>query len=152
MPAPTAGSTPSRSTVELVALQCVDVFTYSLALVGVVAVPVGALELLTLGGLVFTKWVLFVLGGALLMVAGLKLRPASPERRTAAASAGPSGDSLGGEDLSWLQRTGAKVPSALDLGLEPHERFPPSAKLLVGSIVMLGVSFAMEALFGVALT
>lgn len=151
MPDPTAGEPRARATFELLALQLVDALTYAVAFVAVVFVPVGAFELVTIGGLVGTKWVLFVLGMAYLMYAGLQLRPASPQKRAAAADAGPSGDSIGGEELTWLQRGAAALPPARWLDLHPSERWSPHTKLLVGALAMLAMSWALEFVFDVAI-
>lgn len=134
----------------MLGLQCVDAVTYALALVGVIAVPFGVVEVLVFGGLVFTKWLLFFLGALFAMVAGLKLRPASPKKRAAAADQGPNKGTVGDVELSRLQRWAAVLPPARWTGLTPNERFSPATKLLVGSIVMLGVSYTMEAVFGIS--
>jgi hypothetical protein len=144
MPDPTAAEPRSRSTSELLALQVVDALTYAVAFVAVVFVPVGAFELATIGGLVATKWILFFVGMAYLTYAGLQLRPASPQERAAAADAGPSGDAIGSEELTWLQRAAAALPPARWVDLHPSERWSAHAKLLVGALVMLTVSMALE--------
>lgn len=131
-------------------LKLVDAATYAAALVGVIAVPFGALELVVVGGLVFTKWVLFFLGAFLAMIAGLQLRPASPKKRAAAAQAGPNSGTIGGIELSRFQRLAAAAPPARWTGLEPNDRFSPATKLLFGSLSMLAVSYAMEAVFGIS--
>jgi|GEM_PF-1211911 hypothetical protein len=149
MPDPTAGTVPERTTSELLALKVVDLVTYAVTLLAVVAVPVGAFEVTAIGGLVFTKWVLFFFGGAVGVYASLQLRPASPKRRQAELGEGPSGTTVGNEELSWLQRTAAALPPARWTNLQVRERFSPHAKLFAGGVLMIATSWLMEAALGI---
>lgn len=151
MPDPTTGTFPERTTSELLALKFVDMATYAVALVALVGVPVGLFELAAIGGLVFTKWVLFFFGGAAGAYASFQLRPASPKRRQAEAGGGPSGATVGNEDLTWLQRGAAALPPARWTNLAVTERFSPHAKLLAGGVLMILTSWAMEFVFGIRL-
>lgn len=151
MPDPTAGSTPARDPRELLALKLVDVATYAVAFVAAISLPLGALELAAFGGLIFTKWALFLFGAAFAMYASFHLRPASPKRRAAAAGEKPSSDTVGGETASRLQRAAAALPPARWTDLTAQERVSPHAKLLAGGLAMLATSWAMEFLFGIGL-
>lgn len=138
-----------RTTLELLGLKFVDLATYVAALVAVIVGPVAALELAMYGGLVLTKWVLFVFGGLFATVASFQLRPASPKKRVAEASAGPQSDTVGSKELTRFQRLAAALPPARWTGLGAHERFSPPTKLLAGGITLLAVSWALEMMFGV---
>jgi hypothetical protein len=151
MPDPTAGSTPARDPGELLALKLVDAVTYAVAFVAVTSLPLGALELAAFGGLIFTKWALFLIGSAFAMYASFHLRPASPKRRAATAGETPSSDTVGNEPASRLGRAAAALPPARWTDLTVQERFSPHAKLLVGALAMLATSWAMEVVFGVGL-
>jgi len=151
MPDPTAGSTPARDPGELLALKLVDAATYAVAFVAVVTLPLGALELAAFGGLIFTKWALFLFGAAVAMYASFHLRPASPKQRAATAGETPSSDTVGSESASRLQRAAAALPPARWTGLTAQERVSPYAKLLAGGLLMLATSWAMEVLLGIGL-
>lgn len=141
----------SPASLEAFALKVVDLATYVVVLVAVVFVPVGALELWQLGGLVFTKWLLFVAGMALAAYASLMLRPASPKRRAAAASAGPNESTVGNVRVSFVQRVAAAVPPARWTDLSVSERFSPNVKRFVGAVAMVVLAMAMEFVFGIGL-
>ncbi|NHN41718.1 hypothetical protein G9C85_08745 [Halorubellus sp. JP-L1] len=143
-------STP-REAVEVVALKVVDLLTYVVVLVAVVFVPVAAFELSTFGGLVFTKWVLFVVGGVLGVYSSFQLRPAGPERRAAAVDAGPSSATVGGREVSRLQRVAAAMPPARWTGLTPTERFSPYTKQFAAAVAFVVTAWLLEVVFDVGL-
>jgi len=150
MPASSTGAT-SREAVEVVALKLVDLLTYVAVLVAVVFVPAAGLELTTFGGLVFTKWVLFGAGGVLGVYSSLKLRPDDPERRASAVDEGPNSATVGGRQVSRLQRVAAAMPPARWTGLGPAERFSPYTKQFAAATALVAMAWVLEAVFGVGL-
>lgn len=141
----------SRAALSLFALKVVDLVTYVVVLVALVFVPVAAFEVTTFGGLVFTKWTLFVVGGLLGVYASFRLRPASPKRRMAAMDAGPNDPTIGGAEVSRLQRVAAALPPARWTELSAAERFSPAAKLFWAAIAMVALAWTLETVFGVGL-
>jgi len=136
---------------EAFGLQLVDLATYLVVLVVLVFVPLGVLEWATFGGLVFTKWITFLVGVGLGAYASLKLRPASPKQRATSVDAGVNNPTVGNVRASRVQRLAAALPPARWTELSVGERFSPEVKRFVGAVAIVATSMAMEFVFGVGL-
>jgi|AntRauTorcE11898_2_1112593.scaffolds.fasta_scaffold03953_2 hypothetical protein len=146
-----SSSDVSADAVEAFGLKVVDLATYVVVLVALVFVPLGALEWSTFGGLVFTKWITFLLGAGLAAYASLKLRPASPKRRATAVDAGANSATVGNVKVSRVQRLAAAIPPARWTALSVSERFSPNVKRFVGAVAIVATSMALEFVFGVGI-
>ncbi|WP_323674308.1 hypothetical protein [Halorubellus sp. PRR65] len=141
----------SPDAVEAFALKVVDLATYVVVLLAVVFAPLSIVEWTVFGGLVFTKWLTFVVGAAVVAYASLKLRPDSPKKRAASVDAGASQPTVGNVEVSVVQRVAAAVPPARWTALSVGERFSPNVKRFVGGVAIAGASMAMEFVFGIGL-
>lgn len=141
----------SPEAVEAFGLRLVDLVTYVVVLVALVFVPLGALEVLAFGGLVFTKWITFLGGAGLGAYASLRLRPASPKRRAASVDAGMNNPTVGDVQAPRVQRLAAAMPPARWTELSVRERFAPNVKRFFGAVAIVGMSMALEFVFGVGL-
>ncbi|RKD95373.1 DUF7555 family protein [Halopiger aswanensis] len=145
-----------------------DALTYAFALTAIVGAGCFALGFATGGGAVRAKELLFVVGWLLLAYATVRLWPSSPaevdsgsssrfgpgsgpDTRSATASrshGGAVGDRLPSTrfqtfvqslpPVRWIQ------PPA------PEHRLTPPGKVLVGSLLILLLSFLLETVFGIA--
>lgn len=141
----------SPDAVEAFGLKVVDLATYVVVLLVVVFGPLSAVELVVYGGLVFTKWVTFLVGAALAAYASLKLRPDSPKKRAASVDASADSPTVGNVEVSALQRFAAALPPARWTELTVSERFSPNVKRFVGALAIVAASMAMEFVFGIGL-
>ena len=141
----------SPDAVEAFGLKVVDLATYVVVLLVLVFVPLAVVEASVYGGLVFTKWVTFVVGVGLAAYASLKLRPDSPKKRAASVDAGANSPTVGNVQVSAVQRLAAAVPPARWTELSVGERFSPNVKRFVGAVAIVAASMAMEFVFGIGL-
>lgn len=141
----------SPDAVEAFGLRLVDLATYVVVLVAFVFVPLGALEWSAFGGLVFTKWITFLVGAGLGAYASLRLRPASPKKRATSVNAGMNNPTVGNVQAPRLQRLAASLPPARWTELSVRERFSPNAKRFVGAVAVVATSMALEFVFGVGI-
>jgi hypothetical protein len=123
--------------------QLLDLLAYSLGLLVVLFVVLGALSLLLRSGLVGVKRGLFIVGVVLLGYSTLKLRPVRPDKDPAEARF-PADN---GEETPFQRRVQRVLPRRYRLAHD--DRLPDAAKLFVASLLVLAVSYAMEAAFGV---
>lgn len=130
--------------VETAALVAVDALVYGLAAAAVVVVGALVVAVATGGGLVRAKRLLFLAGFLLMGYATVRLWPRSPSDLDRGAIPAD-------HDRTRFQRAVRALPPLRWLRPPPpHRRFTPPGKLFVGSLVVLAVSYAMEAVFGVA--
>jgi hypothetical protein len=105
-------------------------------------VAVSAAISFALGGRwVGVKYLLFVVGFLALGIGGVLSRPTPAWR-----------------EEPYVQRSGGSTPfqALVDRGLgrfalAPGERFPTGVRVLLAGLLMLGLSFALETVFGVAI-
>lgn len=121
-----------------------DALVYGVAVTVVVTVLGGVVVLAAGGGWNGLKVALFLLGFLLFGVSSLSLWLAlSP------GGSGGNGTDGGYRERSPFESTLARVLPQVE-GLVPVERrFPPSLKLFIASLVVLGCSLALEVVFGV---
>lgn len=133
-------------------LACIDALTYALLVALVTTVGAVALGVLTGGGLLRAKYVLFVAGFLLLSYATLRLWPSSPADLETDERSGGSGTSLPAvAEESRFQRLVRAAPPMRWLGSPPPERrLSPPSKLFLGSLLVLLASYLLETAFGVA--
>ena len=129
---------------ETAALVAVDALAYGVAAAALVVVAGLVVGVATGGGLVRAKRLLFLAGFLLMGYATVRLWPRSPEDLDRGALPAD-------HDQTRFQRAVSALPPLRWLRPPPpHRRFTPPGKLFVGSLLVLAVSYAMEALFGVA--
>lgn len=151
-----------------------DALTYALALTAIVGVGCFALGFATGGGAVRAKVLLFVAGWLLLAYATVRLWPSSPaevdsgsgsrlgsesgpgsgsgpEARSATATR-PHGSAVGERMPSTRFQTFVQSlpPVRWVQPPAPEHRLTPPGKVLVSSLLILLLSFLLEAVFGVA--
>lgn len=127
-----------------------DAITYALAVTGLTGIGALLLGVATGGGVVRAKHLLFVSGWLLLAYATVRLWPTSPD------DAGPSPNRRGSEsvptsrDSTRFQAVVRALPPRRWVRPPPPEkRITPPGKLLLGSLLVLLLSFLMETVFGV---
>lgn len=117
---------------------CVWVLVVSAA----VTLVLGFLSLITGGGLVLLKFLLFVVGFLVFGFGSLGLQPKSPRRDRKLITA------EGDEEFRFEERV-QEVPPLRDDWLPLADRVSRDTKLFVTGLVLLGVSLGMEVLLGV---
>lgn len=140
------------------ARKSLDALAYATLLVAAVTGVSAFFELSGQGTLFRTKYVLFWVGFALLAYSSFQLRPPSPSSMDAQGEFVTSGDdrqrkaegTVGGESVSRLERLAAWLPPMRWVDVDPSDRFSPHAKQFLAAVLMLGVSIAMEFVFGIA--
>lgn len=95
------------------------------------------------GGWGGVKYLLFFVGFLLFGVTAFGLRPAGAWTES-------DGRSSANREETRLQALVQATPPLRRYDLAPAERLSVAAKLFVASVLVLGVSFAMERVFGVA--
>lgn len=127
-----------------------DAVTYAIAATAVIAVLAVVLAVATGGGLVRTKYLLFVAGWLLLTYATFRLWPSSPEDVEPNANRSQH-DSLPREhESSRFQRLVLVLPPRRWVqSPRPKRRITIPGKLLLTALLILLLSFAMETVFGV---
>lgn len=139
------------------ARQALDAVVYGAAVAAVVFALGTVLGLLIGGGLVTAKFVLFLVGILVFGISAFQMRPEPPwdtERTddgevkvTRTESREPV---VGSRDETRFQAAVQRIPPLSWYSLPPSERLSTPAKLFVASLAMLGWSFALETVFGVA--
>lgn len=131
------------------ALVWIDAITYALVVTLVTTGCAVAVGLATGGGLVRAKVALFF-GGCLLMAyATARLWPSSPSDLEDRTGTGESMPAV--HDRTRFQAIVQSIPPVRWLEPPPPERrMTTPGKLFVGSVLVLAVSYLMEAVFGIA--
>jgi len=93
------------------------------------------------GGWGGVKYLLFFVGFLLFGITAFGLRPTGAWTESSASS--PN------REETRFQAVVQATPPLRRYDLAPDERLPVAAKLFVASVLVLGVSFAMERVFGV---
>jgi hypothetical protein len=124
--------------------QLLDLAAYTLAVLAVLFVALGAVSVALGSGLVGVKRGLFVVGFLLLAYSTLKLRPVRPDKDPSEARIPADA----GHETPFQSRVQRLLPA--EYRLEHDDRLADGTKLFVASLVVLVVSFVMETVFGVA--
>lgn len=119
-----------------------DGVQYAVALTLVISVPVGIVSFLVGGDLVLLKWVLFLVGIALLGVGSFKLRPPAAYREKTRLSIENSYS-----DDRFAGLVNDLPPAAWYVGREDH--LSDGARMLLASLFAFATSFVLEAVFKV---
>ncbi|MFD1513158.1 DUF7555 family protein [Halomarina rubra] len=125
--------------------QLVDLVAYSLSVLVVLFVVLGAVSVALGGGLVGVKRGLFVVGMLLFGLAALKLRPTRLDKRDEARLPADRG-----RETPFQSRVQRVIPSAYRL--DHDDRLSDALKLFVASLLVLAVSYVMETVFGIAVS
>ena len=154
-------STPSSST-ELSAAsrrarQVVDAVVYANAVAAVVFALGVALGVLLGGGLVTAKYVMFVVGLLAFGYATFQLRPDPPwdtkrtdDGKIKVTKNRTDGTVVSSREETRFQAAVQRIPPLPWYSLPPNERLPVAAKMFLASLAVLGWSFVMETVFGIA--
>jgi len=128
----------------------VDAFMYALAVAGLTGFGALVLGIATGGGLVRSKVLLFTIGWVLIVYAVVRLWPTSPDD-VGIPSKGRYGESLPEfHDTTRFQAFVRTLPPVRWIRAPPPEkRVTIPGKLLFGGLLILLLSFLMEAVFGV---
>lgn len=144
----------------MVGLVWIDALAYAGAVAGVTTLVAVALGIASGGGLVRAKAILFLVGLGLMAYATVRLWPSSPEEFEAnggAEDVAPIGnlDGLEGpipepDEPTRFQALVWALPPVRWLPRPPPDRqFSTAAKLFLGSVGVLAVSYVMEVVFGI---
>ena len=135
---------PSNGGPALVYVRVLDALVYAVGVaVAVVLSVVATLASFAVGGgWSGVKYLLFLVGFFVFGVTAFSLRPAGAWTDRDEGSAGTCGETR-------FQAAVQATPPLRRYDLAPNERLRPAAKLFVASLLVLGVSFAMEAVLGV---
>lgn len=126
---------------------CLDAVAYALLVTLATTVGAVVLGVLTGGGLLRVKYLLFVVGLLQMGYATFRLWPTSPEDLESGDSIGPPGT----DAESRFERLVRTVPPVGWVGTPPPaRRLSQPSKLFLTSVVVLLVSYLMETAFGVA--
>lgn len=132
-----AGGDPAETSASVLR-KLLDTLAYAVALSLLVFLAATAVSFALGGGWVGVKYLLFVLGFLALGAGAFFLRPTPPWR-----------------DEPLVRRTGRTPLERLvrrllgDRALDPDQQYPASARVLLAGVLLLAVSFLMEAVFGV---
>lgn len=128
-----------------------DALMYALTVAGLTGVGALILGIATGGGLVRAKLLLFVIGWVLLVYAVVRLWPTSPDDVRTSLD-GRYGESLPeSHDTTRFQAFVRALPPVRWIRSPPPEkRMTVPGKLLFGGLLILLLSFLMEAVFGVS--
>ena len=135
-----------------------DALAYAALLAAAVAGVSAFFELSGEGTLFRTKYVLFWVGFALLAYASFQLRPDSPSKMESKGTFVTSGDdrqkkasgSVGARSSTRLERLAAWLPPMRWVEVNQNDRFSTHAKQFLAAVLMLGLSMAMEFVFGIS--
>ena len=141
----------------MLGLVWIDALTYASAVAGVTTVLAVAVGIATGGGLVRAKAILFLVGLGMMAYATFRLWPSSPEEFEAnggtEASVGVPdvpGDVPEPDEPTKFQAFVRALPPVRWLPQPPPDRqFSAAAKLFLGSVGVLAVSYVMETVFGI---
>lgn len=126
---------------SLRARQALDAVVYASALAAVVVAGATLASFALGGGWVGVKFILFFVGIGLFGIGTFKLRPTPPWRDE---------KRLPSSDRAVLQPALEELPPLNRYGIRSGRQVPMGMKLLLGSVLILGVSFVIETVFGVA--
>lgn len=129
----------------------IDALTYATVVATLATLGSLSIGIVTGGGLVRGKVVLFVVGWVLMAYATVQLWPSSPEEVDGTPEA-RTGESLPeAQDETRLQSFVQSIPPNRWLRTpRPERRLSIDGKLFLASLLVLAVSFAMEVVFGIA--
>lgn len=130
----------------------VDAATYVVAVAAVATALALVVALVTGGGFVRAKALLFLGGFVLMAYATVQLWPSSPaDLETESGLVAETGRSIPGpSEATRFQAAVRRLPPLRWIRLpSPEQRLAPAAKLFWSSVAVLLVSFAMEVVFGV---
>lgn len=141
------GSATDRLRIGL--LVWADTLGYALGVTVCVVVAAVVAGIATGGGLVRAKVVVFLAGFVLMGYATIRLWPSSPEDVGGATDG--AGRSIPASDRTRFQSVVRALPPLRWLPEPPPtRRHAPASKLFVSSVLVLFVSYSMEAAFGIA--
>ena len=126
--------------------QLLDLGAYAVGVVVALFVVLGVVSALLGSGLVGVKYGLFLVGTLMFGYGSLKLRPVRSDKSSREARF--RADS--GEETRFQAAVQRLLPARYRL--EYDDRLTDATKLFVTSLVVLAVSFLMEAAFGVAVS
>lgn len=130
--------------------QLLDAVTYAVVVTAVLVAASGVPSFAFGFGWVGVKYLLFVVGILAFGYATFTLRPRPPWKDDEATE--PTGTSVGDREETRVQALAQEVPPARFRRLPVDERLPDGVKMFLASLAILGTSYAMEAVFGVAAT
>ena len=137
--------------------QALDALVYAAAVTGLVFFVGLVLSLLVGAGLVGVKYVLFLVGLLLFGYSTFQLRPQRPwdtektdDGGVEVVRADDDMESIGSREQTKFQAAVQRLPPLSRYSIPPEERLPVGLKLFLSSLAVLGTSFVMEAVFGVA--
>lgn len=133
---------PSRSSVDAYLARIVDATVYAVVVAMAGCLVSGIAGILILGSLNGTKFLLFVLGFLQIGVGVARLWPTDVSDIEGGPESNP-------DDPSRVQLVVDRIAPTERLGLPPNERFERGGKQLLAGVLLLVVSFSMEAVFGI---
>lgn len=134
------GSAPSATQVYLA--RVVDALVYGAVVALLASLVSAAIGLLVLGSLNGMKFVLFVAGFGQIALGVISLWPSDVSDIEDTGGPPPN-------EVSRVQRVVDRLAPTELLGLPVEQRFEHGVRQLVAGVLMLVVSFSMEAAFGV---
>lgn len=124
------------------ARQALDALVYAITLVAVLVIIAGAVSFPVGGGWVGVKFVLFFVGFFLFGLSTFQLRPKPPWKR--------DDESMTDQrEETRFQAFVQRLPPLGRYGLAPNERLSSPTKLFITSILLLLISYILEAIFGI---
>ncbi|OLZ41671.1 hypothetical protein A6E15_12050 [Natrinema saccharevitans] len=127
-----------------------DAITYAITVAALTGIGALIIGIATGGGIVRAKSLLFVAGWLLLAYATVRLWPTSPDDVGPPSNRGVTGSIPAAHDSTRFQSFVRTLPPLRWIQLPPSEkRLTPPGKLLLGSLLVLLLSFLMETAFGV---
>ena len=149
------GPTPTRAQLRIAARVCVDAGAYAVVVAAAATALAFVVGVASGGGFVRMKTLLFLSGFGLMAYSTARLWPTSTEDVGADGVGGvapPAGGSVPTPTRQTrFESVARQLPPARWSRLPPADRrLTPAGKLFWGSVTVLLVSYAMEAVFGVA--
>lgn len=128
-------------------LRVLEAIYWILSVTAMVVIGFGVVAFVFGDGLLTLKYLLFVVGFLLFGVASWSLWATSRRRPTIwpELDVGPDAD-----DEIWFERRLWSLPGLRGDWLPPRDRLVRRVKLFLASLVVLGISYALEVVFGVA--
>lgn len=130
--------------------QLLDAVTYAATVTGAIFAAASVVSFALGSDWVGVKYLLFYVGFLAFGYATFTLWPTPPWKRDEMTE--PKQPSIGGRDETRVQALAQELPPARFRPLPADERWPDGVKLLLTSVAILGTSYAMETVFGVAAT
>ena len=128
--------------------QLIDAVTYALVVAGTLFAAASAVSFAFGAGWVGVKYLLFYVGFLAFAYATFTLWPTPPWKKEEGSE--PKQPSIGGREETRFQAFAQEVPPARFRPLPVDQRWPVGVKMFLASIAILGTSYAMETVFGVA--